>query len=107
MEKTALQKILNAEKMADDIITEGVRKSRIISEKSALKIKAMNTEFEEQLDSEISRIINKRIKEAEKDAKELEESFELECAEIKKKASGNIDKAVDYVMKKVGSGKWQ
>lgn len=107
MEKTALQKILNAEKMADDIIAEGVKKSRDISEKSALKIKAMSIEFEEQLDREVSKIIDKKIKEAEKDARELEASFESDCIEIKEKASVNIDKAVDYVVGKVGSGRWQ
>lgn len=107
MEKTALQKILNAEKMADDIIAEGVKKARDISEKSALKIKAMNAEFEEQLERDIRKIIKDKIEEAEKDARKLEALFEAECAKIKEKASLSIDKAVDYVVEKVGSGRWQ
>ena len=107
MEKTALQKILNAEKMADDIIADGVRKSREISEKSALKIRALNTEFEEQLDTEVRKIIDKKIKDAEKDAIKVEASFDAECIKIKEQASGNIDKAVDYVVEKVRSGRWQ
>ena len=107
MEKAALQKILEAEKKADEIISEGIREERDLSEKSALKIKSLRTEFEELLDKEVSEIINKKIKEAEKEAAGLEASFIEECGKIKEKASVNIDKAVDYVAEKVGSGKWQ
>ncbi|MDX1359060.1 MAG: hypothetical protein R3232_09540 [Clostridia bacterium] len=107
MEKAALQKILEAEKKADEIISEGVRKSREISEKSALKIKELRAEFEELLDKEVNKIIKQKVKEAEKEAAGLEASFVTECAGIKEKASVNIDKAVDYVVDKVGSGKWQ
>jgi len=107
MEKAALQKILEAEKKADEIISEGIREARGLSEKSALKIKSLRTEFEELLDKEVSEIINKKIKEAEKEAAGLEASFIEECGKIKEKASVNIDKAVDYVAEKVGSGKWQ
>ena len=38
MEKAALQKILEAEKKADEIVSEGIKTSRELSEKSALKI---------------------------------------------------------------------
>jgi vacuolar-type H+-ATPase subunit H len=107
MEKAALQKILEAEKKADEIISEGVRKSREISEKSALKVKELRAEFEELLDKEVNKIIKQKVKEAEKKAAGLEASFVMECAGIKEKASVNIDKAVDYVVDKVGSGKWQ
>ena len=107
MEKAALQKILEAEKKADGIISEGIREARNLSEKSAVKIKGLKTEFEERLDDETSKIINKRIKEAEKEAAELKESFILECSEIKNKASVNIDKGVAYVVEKIGSGTWQ
>ena len=107
MKKAALQKILEAEKKADGIISEGIREAKEISEKSAVKIKGLKTEFEERLDDETSKIINKKIKEAEKEAAELEESFIIECSEIKDKASVNIDKAVAYVVEKIGSGTWQ
>lgn len=107
MEKAALQKILEAEKKADGIISEGIREAREMSEKSALKIKGLKTEFEERLDDETSKIINNKIKEAEKEAAELEESFILECRDIKEKASVNIDKGVAYVVEKIGSGSWQ
>lgn len=107
MEKAALQKILEAEKKADEIISEGIREARELSEKSALKIKGLRTEFEELLDNEVSEIINKKIKEAEKEAAGLEASFTEECSKIEKTASVNIDKAVAYVIEKAGSGKWQ
>jgi F0F1-type ATP synthase membrane subunit b/b' len=107
MEKAALQKILEAEKKADEIISEGVRKAREISEKSALEIKGLRVEFEELLDKEVSKIIDQKVKEAEMEAEKLEASFVKECAEIKEKASFNIDKAIDYVIDRVGSGKWQ
>lgn len=107
MEKAALQKILEAEKKADGIISDGIREAREISEESAMKIKGLRTEFEERLDDETSKIIKKRIKEAEKEAAGLEESFIIECSDIKSKASVNISKAVDYVVEKIGSGTWQ
>ncbi len=107
MEKAALQKILEAEKMADEIISEGIKKARELSEKSALKIKGLRIEFEELIENEVSEIINSKIKEAEKEAAVLEVSFIEECSKIKEKASVNIDKAVAYVVEKVGSGKWQ
>ena len=85
----------------------GVKKAREITEKAALETTTMNIEFEERLDNEIRSIINKKIKEAEKDASVLEKSFISECDQIKEKASLNIDKAVEFVIEKVGSGRWQ
>lgn len=107
MEKAALQKILEAEKKADEIVSEGIKTSRELSEKSALKIKGLKTEFEELLDKEVSEIINNKIKEAEEKAAVLSASFDEECVRIKETASFNIEKAVAYVVEKVGSGKWQ
>ena len=107
MEKAALQKILEAEKKADEIIIGGVREAREVSEKSALKIKGLRTEFEATLDAETKKIIDMKIKEAEKEAAELEGEFAVQCNEIKDKASVNIGKAVAYVVEKIGSGSWQ
>ncbi len=107
MEKAALQKILEAEKKADGIISEGIREARNLLEESAVKIKGLKTEFGERLDDKTGKIVNKRIKEAEIEAAGLEESFIIECNEIKNKASINIDKAVAYVVEKIGSGTWQ
>jgi len=107
MEKAALQKILEAEKKADEIISGGIKEAREVSEKSALKTKGLRTEFETTLENEIKKIIDMKIEEAKKEAAELEGSFIEQCGKIKDKASVNIDKAVAYVVEKIGSGSWQ
>lgn len=107
MEKAALQKIIEAEKRADEIVADSNRISREISEKSADEIKKMRVEYEELLDREIKEIINKKIKDADIKVVELEASFISECDKIRDKASVNIDKAVAFVVDKIGSGKWQ
>ena len=107
MEKAALQKILEAEKKADEIISGGIKEAREVSEKSTLKIKGLKAEFETTLDNEVKKIIDMKIEEAKKEAAELEGSFVTQCSEIKDKASVNIDKALAYVVEKIGSGSWQ
>lgn len=107
MEKAALQKIIEAEKRADEIIADSNRLSREISEKSADEIKKTRVGYEELLDREIEEIINKKIKDADKKVAELEASFISECGKIRDRASVNIDKAVAFVVDKIGSGKWQ
>ena len=107
MEKATLQKIIEAEKRADEIIADSNRLSREISEKSADEIKKTRVEYEELLDREIKEIINRKIKDADKKVAELETLFISECDKIRDRASVNIDKAVAFVVDKIGSGKWQ
>ncbi|MBN2557124.1 MAG: hypothetical protein JXB33_00065 [Clostridia bacterium] len=107
MDKGALQKILEAERQADEILAEGVRKARETADRSASDLKRLNTEYEELLDKETGRIIAEKIKEAEAQVEKLEASFIDECAKIRKDAESNITEAVEYVIGKIGDGKWQ
>ena len=107
MEKAALQKILETEKKADEIIAEGIKTARATSEKSTAKIKRLRVEYEELLDREVKQIINQKIKDAEAEIDRLEVSFTSECDIIREEASVNITKAVEYVIEKIGDGKWQ
>ncbi|HPQ47825.1 MAG TPA: hypothetical protein PLP30_10680 [Clostridia bacterium] len=107
MEITAMQKILEAEEKADKIIADGTRKARDIAEKSALEQKEMTVRFEEELEGKVSEILSRHTEAAVKESKELELSFEGECEEIKKNASLRISDAVDFVIEKMGDGKWQ
>jgi len=107
MENTAMQKILDAEKKADQIIADGVAKARDISEKSNQELKDMTAAFEEELEEKTAEIMKKHTDVAEKQSRELEVSFSGECNVIKKNAAVNIDTAVDFVIEKMGDGKWQ
>ena len=107
MENTAMQKILEAEEKADKIIAEGVKKAREISEKSAQEQKDMTVRFEEELERKVSDILKLHTDRAKEESKALELSFNQECKEIKKQASDKISKAVEYVIEKMGDGKWQ
>jgi len=102
-----MQKILEAEEKADKIIADGTRKARDIAEKSALEQKEMTVRFEEELEGKVSEILSRHTEAAVKESKELELSFEGECEEIKKNASLRISDAVDFVIEKMGDGKWQ
>lgn len=107
MEITAMQKILEAEEKADGIIADGTRKARDIADKSALEQKEMTVRFEEELEAKVSAILSEHSEAARKESRELELSFEGECEEIKKNASIRIADAVDFVIEKMGDGKWQ
>lgn len=107
MENTAMQKILEAEKQADKLVAEGVKKARSILEKSAKDIKDLTIGFEENLEKEISEILKTHTDGAMEESKELELSYAKESEEIKKKASANVSKAVDFVIEKMGDSKWQ
>ncbi|MFO7612133.1 MAG: hypothetical protein R6W99_06595 [Clostridia bacterium] len=107
MDKGALQKILEAERRADEILAEGVRKARETADMSASDLKRLNIEYGELLEKETGRIIAKKIKEAEAQVEKLEASFIDDCDKIRRDAESNVDKAVEYVIGKIGDGKWQ
>lgn len=107
MDKTALQNILKTEKEADEIISVSIKKANKIAMKSTLELKKTSEEYEELLDIEVKKIIAGKIKEAENKVKGFETSFLAECNQIRKAASVNINKAVEYVIGKVGDDKWQ
>ena len=107
MEKAALERILETEKKADQIIAEGIKESREIGEKSAATLKRLRTEYEDLLDIEVKKIIESKIKEAEAEVEKLQASIVSDCDEIKEVASSGIDKAVEYVIARIGDGKWQ
>jgi F0F1-type ATP synthase membrane subunit b/b' len=107
MENTAMQKILEAEAKADKIISESAKKAREIAEKSAQEHKEMTVRFEEKLETEVDVILKSYKDKALEESRELEVSFAEECENIKKDAAPKIDQAVEYVIKKMGDGKWQ
>ncbi len=107
MENTAMQKILEAEEKADNIISEGAKKAREISEKSTREQKELTVRFEEKLETEVKAILKSHTDKAIEDSKNLEIAFAGECKEIKKEAERKISKAVLYVIEKMGDGKWQ
>jgi V/A-type H+-transporting ATPase subunit G/H len=107
MENAAMQKILEAEAKADKIISDSAKKAREISEKSAQEQKEMTVRFEGKLETEVSAILKSYKDKAIEESRELEISFAKECENIKKEAAPKIDRAIDYVIEKMGDGKWQ
>ncbi|MBN1624012.1 MAG: hypothetical protein JXN10_01210 [Clostridia bacterium] len=107
MENAAMQKILEAEAKADKIISDSAKKAREISEKSAQEQKEMTVRFEEKLETDINAVLKAHKDKALEESRELEITFAEECKNIKKEAAPRIDKAVEYIIKKMGDGKWQ
>ncbi len=107
MEEKALQQILEAEKKADEIVSQGVRRAGEVSDKAASEMKKMRAEFDEMLETEIKRIIEAKKDEAAQEAEKIEASIISQCEEIEKKAASNMEKAVEYVIKSIGDGTWQ
>lgn len=107
MEEKALQQILEAEKKADEIIAAGVREAEAASEKAAVEMKEIRAKFDESVEKEVAKIIDAKKKEASKKAEQIEASILEECEKIEKQAESNMDKAVEFIIKSIGEGKWQ
>lgn len=107
MEEKALQQILEAEKKADEIVSQGVRKAAELSDEVAAEIKNIRSEFDETIEAEVKQIIEAKKAEGTREAEKIDLSVVNQCEKIEKQAASNMEKAVDFVFKNIGDGTWQ